>query len=643
MTHNPEQEDLQYLQDYHGIHPHEVQEIRSALNRRWGAPELPPMSYTMPDYIQGRSLGIPHHELLESANSSDSGLTLSIYTRARALGVEHDQAIKFPNWNGAYGYLNAREAGATHDELEQVQHKGMNLFTYAYRRGQGHSHEEIMSQPEENPNSGGGSKYLRRSKENLNSEYNQYYYKKSLSHGATHDEIVEAHQAGVDLSDYDYARHPQHRYNPNFSLSHNEIINLHKSGMMKGYNSTLGYVEGRAVGIPHHELVEAHQTIEGAGIDPEEDSPSFNHDGPLKEYVNGRELGLNHKESLDLLGQGINPAAYVEARYNASHKDILDAIGHGMHVPQYNYLREYATHKQALEVNSSGMDNYSYGYPRHKGATHEEVMDAYRAKVDLTAYGQHRGHGLSHEEAIAKYIEEDTGTPIRPNPSTASRQDKFNSRTASESNGPRYISYPTYKRLKDEHRHLTTQGRIEVAKLIETARGLGDLSENGDYQAAKQQQGEMESRINQLEHLLTTSVPMKRMHVPGRVNVGDKVHLQYEGSSAPEQFILVDPEDATTLGSNAENFISPNSPAGVALLGKQSGETVEWHGGSGLPVSATIKHVEPVDHGSEFEDFDSHEGPTVTKRVAPSLDVKDIPEQAPDYKPYNWQEHFAQE
>ena len=61
---------------------------------------------------------------------------------------------------------------------------------------------------------------------------------------------------------------------------------------------------------------------------------------------------------------------------------------------------------------------------------------------------------------------------------------------------------PAYDRLKAEHDDLTTRGRIDIARKIEAARELGDLSENGDYHAAKEEQGKMEGRIIHLASLL---------------------------------------------------------------------------------------------------------------------------------------------
>jgi len=65
-----------------------------------------------------------------------------------------------------------------------------------------------------------------------------------------------------------------------------------------------------------------------------------------------------------------------------------------------------------------------------------------------------------------------------------------------------HLSRAAYDRLEAELTELTTKGRVEIARKIETARELGDLSENGDYHAAKEEQGKMEGRIRHLEALI---------------------------------------------------------------------------------------------------------------------------------------------
>src|SRR3954467_260836 len=90
------------------------------------------------------------------------------------------------------------------------------------------------------------------------------------------------------------------------------------------------------------------------------------------------------------------------------------------------------------------------------------------------------------------------------------------------------LSRSAYERLQAELLDLTTRGRIEVAQKIETARLLGDLKENGDYHAAKDEQGHMEGRIRQLEYLLENGEVVEP-GPDGQVTVGQKITILYEG------------------------------------------------------------------------------------------------------------------
>src|SRR5579864_6449308 len=91
------------------------------------------------------------------------------------------------------------------------------------------------------------------------------------------------------------------------------------------------------------------------------------------------------------------------------------------------------------------------------------------------------------------------------------------------------LSKAAYDRLAAELEDLTTRGRVEIARKIEDARALGDLSENGDYHAAKDTQGHMETRIRQLEALLKDAVVSDGVDDPDTVNPGSIVTLKYEG------------------------------------------------------------------------------------------------------------------
>ena len=90
------------------------------------------------------------------------------------------------------------------------------------------------------------------------------------------------------------------------------------------------------------------------------------------------------------------------------------------------------------------------------------------------------------------------------------------------------LSQDAFDRLQAEFDDLTTRGRIEVADKIERAREMGDLSENGDYHAAKDEQGHMEGRIRQLEALLD-NVEIIEQPVAGVVGPGSIVTVVYEG------------------------------------------------------------------------------------------------------------------
>src|SRR6202795_3877912 len=97
------------------------------------------------------------------------------------------------------------------------------------------------------------------------------------------------------------------------------------------------------------------------------------------------------------------------------------------------------------------------------------------------------------------------------------------------------LSPEAHERLVAELEDLPTRGRIEIARAIEAARALGDLSENGDYHAAKDSQGKMEARIRQLHQVLQDAVIVDDTITPtGTISTGSIVTLTYEGDSDDE-------------------------------------------------------------------------------------------------------------
>jgi transcription elongation factor GreA len=140
------------------------------------------------------------------------------------------------------------------------------------------------------------------------------------------------------------------------------------------------------------------------------------------------------------------------------------------------------------------------------------------------------------------------------------------------------LSKETHARLSAELEDLTTRGRIEIAHAIEAARALGDLSENGDYHAAKDAQGKMESRVRQLQAMLKTAVIVDQVDQPvGVVATGSVVGIRYEGDDDVERYLLGSIEEHR----EGISVISPGSPLGQALSGHRLGETVEYEAPNG--------------------------------------------------------------
>ena len=140
------------------------------------------------------------------------------------------------------------------------------------------------------------------------------------------------------------------------------------------------------------------------------------------------------------------------------------------------------------------------------------------------------------------------------------------------------LSAEAHQRLTDELEDLTTRGRVEVAQRIEAARALGDLKENGDYHAAKDEQGHMEGRIRHLEHLLETSQIIEGSD-DGSIAAGSIVTIVYEGDSPDlaERYLIGHMEEKT----GDLDVVSPSSPLGSALLGSRPGDTVEFEAPNG--------------------------------------------------------------
>src|SRR4051812_24411337 len=146
------------------------------------------------------------------------------------------------------------------------------------------------------------------------------------------------------------------------------------------------------------------------------------------------------------------------------------------------------------------------------------------------------------------------------------------------------LSQAAHDRLKAELDDLTTRGRTEIARLIERARELGDLSENGDYHAAKDDQGRMEARIRQLQAMLDHAVIVEAGDSGGAVAAGAVVTIRYEGDDDTEKYLIGSIEERR----DDLDVISPGSPLGKALIGRATGDTVEYETPSGAKLKVEV-------------------------------------------------------
>ncbi len=126
-----------------------------------------------------------------------------------------------------------------------------------------------------------------------------------------------------------------------------------------------------------------------------------------------------------------------------------------------------------------------------------------------------------------------------------------------------------YKKIIEELQYLKTDRRKEIADRIEYAKSLGDLSENAEYQSAREDQSFTEGKILELEEMLKNAQVVQHVVNSEIVNLGDKVVLTYDGKDYTY----------TVVGANESNpqeqKVSNESPLGRALLGSKLGQTVD--------------------------------------------------------------------
>ncbi len=129
-----------------------------------------------------------------------------------------------------------------------------------------------------------------------------------------------------------------------------------------------------------------------------------------------------------------------------------------------------------------------------------------------------------------------------------------------------------YEKLKSEIQHLSNDKRREVADRIRVARDFGDISENAEYDDAKNEQAMLEHKIAQLEERLVHARVIESGDVDlSVVSIGAKVRLRDVDAKQTVEYVIVGSAEADP----AESKLSNESPVGKAIIGKKKGETVE--------------------------------------------------------------------
>ncbi|MBL8078553.1 MAG: transcription elongation factor GreA [Anaerolineales bacterium] len=135
---------------------------------------------------------------------------------------------------------------------------------------------------------------------------------------------------------------------------------------------------------------------------------------------------------------------------------------------------------------------------------------------------------------------------------------------------PHYLTPEGAEKLQAELDELKGTKREELSARLRSAIQMGDLSENADYHKAKEDQGFLEGRIQELEAILRNSVIIEKTKSTGVVTIGSQVTIQEEGFD-PESYHLVGPTEADPR----KGKISHESPIGRALMDKKVGDLAE--------------------------------------------------------------------
>ena len=140
-----------------------------------------------------------------------------------------------------------------------------------------------------------------------------------------------------------------------------------------------------------------------------------------------------------------------------------------------------------------------------------------------------------------------------------------------------YLTQEGYEELKQELDDLINIKRPANIKAIKEARALGDLSENAEYDAARNEQAELEGRIQKLEQILENVSIIENID-NGKVSIGNTVEIKYVDDGESDEYQIVGSQEANPF----ESKISNESPIAKALLGRKVGDIVDVESPNGI-------------------------------------------------------------
>ena len=157
-----------------------------------------------------------------------------------------------------------------------------------------------------------------------------------------------------------------------------------------------------------------------------------------------------------------------------------------------------------------------------------------------------------------------------------------------------WLTQDAYDKLAAELEYLKSEGRATVSAKIARAREEGDLSENGGYHAAREEQGQQEARIRQLTAILESAHVGEPPTAAGAVVPGTLVTIYYDGDEDDDDTFLLGSREVMGLDDSVDiEVYSPQSPLGAAVLGAAPGDSVSYAAPNGKTIEVTVVSVAP--------------------------------------------------